>query len=43
MVERTIGVHQDLRALATNLFKRGRKPLEIARRQRKQKPIARPV
>jgi len=43
MVKRTIGVHQNLPTLTANLFKLGRKPLEIARRQRKQKPIARPV
>ena len=29
MVERTIGVHQDLPALAANLFKLRHKPLEI--------------
>ena len=40
MVERTIGVHQDLRALAANLFKLRHKPLEIARGQREQQPIA---
>jgi len=28
MVERAIGVHQDLRALAANLFKLRRKPLQ---------------
>jgi hypothetical protein len=43
MVERTIGVHQDLRAVAANLFKLRHKPLEIARRQRQQKPIAGPI
>ncbi len=43
MVERTIGVHQDLRALAANLFKLRHKPLEIAGRQREQKPIAGPI
>ena len=32
MVECTIGVHQDLRALATDLFKVRHKPLEIAGR-----------
>jgi hypothetical protein len=40
MIERTIGVHQDLRALAANLFKLRHKPLEIARGQREQQPIA---
>jgi hypothetical protein len=43
MVERTISVHEDLRALAANLFKLRHKPLEIARRQREQQPIARPI
>ena len=36
MVERAIGVHQDLRALAANLFKLRHKPLEIAGGQREQ-------
>jgi hypothetical protein len=43
MVERTVGVHQDLRALAANLFKLRHKPLEIAGWQGKQKPIAGPI
>jgi hypothetical protein len=43
MVERTIGVHQDLRALAANLFKLGLEPLEIAGGQRQQQPIAGPI
>src|ERR1700721_123104 len=43
MVECTIGVHQDLRALATNLFKVRHQPLEIAGRQRQQKPGAGPI
>jgi hypothetical protein len=43
MVERTIGIHQDLRALAANLFKLRHKPLEIAGGQREQKPIAGPI
>jgi len=43
MIERTIGVHQHLRALAANLFKLRHKPLEIARWQREQKPIAEPI
>jgi hypothetical protein len=30
MVERTIGVHEDLTALAANLFELRQKPLEIA-------------
>ena len=34
MVERTIGVHEDLRALAANVFKLRHKPLEIAGGQR---------
>jgi hypothetical protein len=40
MVERTIGVHQDLRTPTTNLFKLRHKALEIAGGQCKQKPIA---
>ena len=43
MVERAIGVHQDLRALAANLFKLRHKPLEIAGGQSEQKPIAGPI
>jgi len=43
MVECTIGVHQDLRALAANLFKVRHKSLEIAGRQRQQKPVAGPI
>jgi len=43
MVERAIGVHQDLRALAADLFKLRHKPLEIAGGQREQKPIAGPI
>ena len=43
MVERTIGVHQDLRALAANVFKLQHKPLEIAGGQREQKLIAGPI
>jgi hypothetical protein len=42
MVERTISVHEDLRALAANLFKLRHKPLEIAGGQGEQKPIAGP-
>jgi hypothetical protein len=40
MVERAISVHEDLPALAANLFKLGHKPLEIAGWQSKQKSIA---
>jgi hypothetical protein len=43
VVERTIGVHQDLCALAANPFKLRHKPLEIAGGQREQKPIAGPI
>jgi hypothetical protein len=43
MVKRTISVHEDLRALAANLFKLRHKPLEIAGGQREQKPIVGPV
>ena len=40
MVERTISVHEDLPALAANVFKLRHKLLEIAGWQGKQKPIA---
>jgi hypothetical protein len=40
MVERTIGVDQDLAALAANVFKLRHKPREIGGWQREQKPIA---
>jgi hypothetical protein len=43
MVECTIGVHQDLRAVAANLFKVRHKSFEIAGRQRQQKPVAGPI
>ena len=43
MVERTIGVHQNLLALAANLFKFRHKPFEIAGWQGEQKPIAGPI
>ena len=43
MVERTIGVHQDLPALAVNLFKLRHELLEIAGWQSEQKPIAGPI
>jgi hypothetical protein len=43
MVERAICVHQDLRALAANVFKLRHEPLEIAGRQSEQKPIAGPI
>jgi hypothetical protein len=42
MVERTVSVHENLRALAANVFKLRHKPLEIARGQSEQKPIAGP-
>jgi hypothetical protein len=38
-----MGVYQDLRALAANLFKLRHKPLEITGGQREQKPIAGPI
>jgi hypothetical protein len=43
MVERAISVHDDLLALAVNVFKLRHEPLEIAGRQREQKPIAGPI
>jgi hypothetical protein len=43
MVERTVGVHEDLPALAVNLFKLRHEPLEIAGWEGEQKPIARPI
>jgi hypothetical protein len=43
MVERAIGVHQDLRAVAADVFKLQHKPLEIAGGQREQQPIAGPI
>ena len=42
MVERTVSVHENLRALAANVFKLRYKPLEIARGQSEQKPVAGP-
>jgi hypothetical protein len=43
MVERTVSVHEDLLALAANVFKLRHKPLEIAGWKREQKPITRPI
>jgi hypothetical protein len=43
VVERTISVHEDLPALAANLFKVWQNPLEIAGWQGEQKPIAGPI
>jgi hypothetical protein len=43
MVERTVRVHQDLGALAANVFKVRHNPLEIAGGQGEQKPIAGPI
>jgi len=40
MVEGTISLHEDLFALAADLFKLRHKPLEVARWQGEQKPIA---
>jgi hypothetical protein len=42
IVERTVSVHENLFALAANVFKLRHKPLEIARGQGEQKPIAGP-
>ena len=39
----TVRIHQDLRALAANVFKVRHNPLEIAGGQREQKPIAGPI
>jgi hypothetical protein len=43
VVERTISIHQHLPAVAGNAFKLRHKPREIAGRQGKQEPIARPI
>ena len=43
MIERTIGVHQDLLGVAWNAFKLRQKPFEIAGRQSKQKTVPRPA
>jgi hypothetical protein len=43
MVERTISVHENLLALAANVFKLRHESLEIARGQREQEPIAGPI
>ena len=43
MVERAIGVHQDLPVLAGNVFELRREPLEIAGGQGEQQPILRPI
>ena len=43
LVERTISVHEDLLAMAANVFKLRHKPLEIAGWKGEQKPIARPI
>ena len=43
MVERTISVHENLLALAANVFKLWHESLEIAGRQGEQKPIAGPI
>ena len=42
MVERTISVHQDLLAMARDVFKMRHKPPQIAGRQYEQEPIAGP-
>jgi hypothetical protein len=43
MVERAISVHENLLALAANVFKLRPESLEIAGGQREQKPIAGPI
>jgi hypothetical protein len=43
MVERAIGVHQDLPMLAGNVVELRHEPLEIAGRQGEQEPIAGPI
>jgi hypothetical protein len=43
MVERAISVHQDLLALALNVFKFWQKPPEIGGWQGEQEPVARPT
>jgi len=43
IIERAIGVHQDLTVLAGNLFKLHHQPLEVAGWERKQEAILRPI
>jgi hypothetical protein len=43
MVERTIGVHENLSALAANVLKVWHESFEITGLQGTQKPIARPI
>ena len=43
MVERTISVHQDLTALAADVFKLRHEPLEIRGWQGNKKPIEGPI
>ena len=43
IIERAIGVHQDLTVLARNLFKLRHQPLEIAGWERQQEAILRPI
>jgi hypothetical protein len=43
IIERAIGVHQDLTVLAGNLFELRHQPLEIAGWERKQKSVLRPI
>ena len=43
MVERTISVHENLLALAANVFELRHESFEIAGGQREQKPIAGPI
>jgi hypothetical protein len=43
VVERTISVHENLLALAANLFKLWHEPFEIARWKGEHKPVAGPI
>jgi hypothetical protein len=43
VVERTISVHENLPALAANLFKLWHEPFKIARWKGEQKPVAGPI
>ena len=43
MLQRAVSIHQDLLALAANVFELRHKALEITGRQGEQKPIAGPI
>jgi hypothetical protein len=43
VVERTVRIHQDLRALAANVFQLGHDALKVAGWQGEQKPIVGPI